>query len=117
MSLDSLDAGDKVFIQYFSFSRNCEIKTIERTTKTQIIVGGRRYNRRTGYVVGGDVYSSPIISEVTDEKIALYNEQQRTKRIKNLLESISSIKPSEMSDEMIELANKITELKELNNEN
>lgn len=57
MELKDLKAGDEVII---TEPWHKSIGVIDRVTKTQIVIGERKYNRKTGFEVGK--YSSSHIS-------------------------------------------------------
>lgn len=74
MELKDLKAGDKVII----YNRwNERIGTIDKVTKTQIIVNGYKYRRENGSQINGDTW--------TPSRIAVYNEEEANRIRKNQL--------------------------------
>lgn len=63
--LSSLQPGDEVLCS----SRIDSIVTVERVTKTQIVIGNDRFSRKSGALVGyRGGYFRPTIQELTREK-------------------------------------------------
>ncbi len=82
MNLEHLREGDKVFIN----SRHYGIAfyTIDRVTKTQIIIGKTKYNK-SGYQIGNSsAWNREYIQEVTPEIIAKYNIQKLQSKLQNM---------------------------------
>jgi hypothetical protein len=66
--LEELKPGDKVL---YGSHRDDSIGVVERVTPTQIIVGGTRYNRKTGRRVGPySGFCRPRIQRATAERLA-----------------------------------------------
>lgn len=72
MELKDLKAGDKVIIRN---RWNDRIGTIERVTKTQIIVNGYKFRRENGSQINGDTW--------TPFRIAVYNEEEANQIMKS----------------------------------
>jgi hypothetical protein len=63
--LEKLKSGDKVVVS----SRDKSYKqTVDRVTKTQIIVGGERFNKSNGHRRGDDTWTFVVLEEWTAEK-------------------------------------------------
>jgi hypothetical protein len=56
MNLENVQAGDKL-ICVTGYGRNREVVIVDRTTKTQIIIGKTRYRKRNGLQLGGGTWS------------------------------------------------------------
>lgn len=56
MSLENVRAGDTL-IQIRIYGQLPEVVTVDRVTKTQIIIGSIRYQKRTGFPVGKSTHS------------------------------------------------------------
>lgn len=78
-TLENIKVGDKVIL---SSRYNDEVIEVTRLTKTQIICGASKFNRRTGYRVGSDRWSVTKIKIATDEDIRrIEREHSRRKLI------------------------------------
>lgn len=75
MSLKNVKAGDMV-IQHRHHGRQFAL-VVERATKTQVIVGGRKYRREDGYLVGDSSFYSPGISLASDNDIKMINDDNK----------------------------------------
>ena len=66
---EDLQAGDTV-LTLENRDKLPRIRTVERTTKTQIVIdNATRFNRKTGRVVGGDTWSTTVLLIPTAEEI------------------------------------------------
>jgi hypothetical protein len=63
--LASLKPGDEVFV--FSTGGSSYIAKVERLTSTQVMVGGRRFNRKSGRSVGSTAWHHAYLQELTPE--------------------------------------------------
>ncbi len=54
MTLQDVQAGDTL-IRFAPLGRGCDTVTVERVTKTQIIINGTRFRKRDGREVNGDI--------------------------------------------------------------
>lgn len=92
--LKNLEPGDKVILESH-YSKN--IETVERTTKTQIILKGIKikFRKSSGYQIGGDIWSKMSIHEATPKKIKKIQDNiEKTKlrkKIKELFPKIDSL--------------------------
>lgn len=107
--LNSLKEGDKVVVRYGrGIGSARRVHTIERTTKTQIIVNNAKYRRLDGYEIGGS-YHSPYLIEATpdvlqemEEETRRWNVLRKVQQITwkdlptSVLESVYEIIPAEM---------------------
>jgi len=65
--LKNLKVGDTVIIEHRS---SAAVDTIARLTKTQFVLSSNyKFNRTTGYEVGGDTWNTTSISEATFERV------------------------------------------------
>ena len=92
--LESLKVGDQVALN--GSYNNLLIRVVSRLTKTLIILDtGGRFRRDSGYVVGGNIWNSSLITPVTEEI--------RSKiRTSNLKYKISRINFESLTNEKIE---------------
>jgi predicted phosphohydrolase len=65
-----LVAGDKVIVESGFGYKSQEITTVDRITKTQIIIGNSKYRRNNGYIVGGTTWSRRYLTRYTEEAAA-----------------------------------------------
>jgi len=76
---NDLQPGDTVLIQG---SHGASIRTVERVTKTQIIIdNATRFNRNTGREVGGVKWESKFLSIPTPKDIEQTKEQEEHARL------------------------------------
>jgi len=64
--LNGLQAGDEVAISYGYRGDEYKIHTIDRTTKTRLVIGALSYRKNDGGLVGGDHWSKSYIEKPTD---------------------------------------------------
>ena len=88
--LENIKVGDKVIVSGSGFGSLNKIDTVERLTKTQIVLKNThsKYRRSSGRSVGGDVWSMGFISEATREKILKIQEARYRLNLLNKIESI-----------------------------
>lgn len=78
--LSDLKPGDQVFVRDYRYNANNSIETIERITKTQIILShNNRFRIKNGDEIGGDIWWKKSIQPATAELIA---EVERHNKIK-----------------------------------
>ena len=66
--LKALQPSDKVIVASPHWAR--KIDTVERLTKTQFVLkSGLRFNRVTGFVIGGSMWSASYLQEATIKNI------------------------------------------------
>ena len=82
MELKDLKEGDKVIV-YNRYGDS--IKTVERVTKTQIVVDGYKYRRETGYQIAGNTWYSSRIEICTEEEENRINRQISENRMKRYI--------------------------------
>jgi len=85
--LSDLKEGDQVFVRNYRCGGDDSIETIERITKTQIILPhNNRFRIKDGNEIGGDIWWKKSIQPATAELIADVERQNKTKatRIKAL---------------------------------
>jgi hypothetical protein len=76
MKTEEIKPGDQVFTK--SLGRISTLTTVDRVTKSQIIVGNSRYNRQTGRSIGGKSrWSAFYIEFAAPEAIAAYEAEER----------------------------------------
>ena len=85
--LENIKVGDKVIVGRGYVSDL--ICNVERITKTQIIVNGRRFSKKNGRLVGGDVWSCDRLTIATDEKIEKLKRDKRRRTLKLYLQSVN----------------------------
>ena len=81
MWLDSLKVGDKVGVQR---GRENMSTTVERITATLVVTKAGRFNRKTGFLVGGSMYDHSKLVEWTDEYKEKAVKYERKKWFENL---------------------------------
>ena len=88
MELKDLKPGDKVLVTH---RHGVYIAEVKRLTKTQVLVGDgeRRFRICDGHNVGGDIWSSSLISIPTDEDYKRIHEKQRRDKIWSELRKIA----------------------------
>jgi len=84
--LENLKVGDTVIVS----GRNELVCTIERMTKTQIVLKDNftKFNRKTGRSVGNDSWSTSYIFEPTEKEIKRITEETTRRNIINKLSRI-----------------------------
>lgn len=66
-NMEHINPGDRVHVR---IRLTESIATVERTTKTQIILrNGNRYRRRDGIEVGHDTWGGSYIEDLTEESV------------------------------------------------
>lgn len=70
------NAGDTVMIAKYGYDAKKTLATVDRTTKTQIVVNGFRFRKETGSMVGGDGWNNaslyiPTEKECAEHRLAL----------------------------------------------
>lgn len=80
-TLEEVVVGDEVTVCHH---HDIKIETVERVTKTMITAGRSRYNRKTGYVVGGSGYWRSSIRPATDKDRTVYEKNQLVGFLANL---------------------------------
>ena len=87
--LDELKEGDKVINQYGV--NTTRVLRVKRSTKTQIVCSLKnplnedyeiKFNKRTGYIVGGGHWSRSYIVEATEETIEAVRKKIKDKKLK-----------------------------------
>ena len=97
--IKELKKGDKVIVS--GTRQPSRVATIERFTKTQIIVdGGSKFRLSDGEGVGGSVWCYSCIDQATDEAIAEIKEQEKVRKYSRLLED--KVKFSSYTGEQLE---------------
>lgn len=82
MELKDLKAGDKVIIRN---RWNDRIGTIERVTKTQIIVNGCKFRRENGSQINGDSWTPFRIAVLTEEELQRIQKQKSKEKMKRYI--------------------------------
>lgn len=82
-NLNTIHTGEQVILHLYGTRT---VVTVERTTKTQIIVGNdRRFRRSDGVPLGGRRYEGPWISPATDAAVTnLRKENARRVLVRSL---------------------------------
>lgn len=84
MELKDLKAGDKVVIRN---RWNDRIGTIERVTKTQIIVNGYKFRRESGLQINGDSWTPSRIAVLTEEELQGIKKQNAKNMMKRYIKN------------------------------
>lgn len=93
--LDNLKVGDLVIVSYTHDMIFCKV---QRITKTMIITERGRYNRQSGWQVGGGSWTTANLVEPTEERIAEIKHKSLHRKLSNFnfkdlpLESLQEIK-------------------------
>jgi len=82
---DMLDVGDKVLVQSGSYGGHDRIMTIARLTKTQFVIGGSKFNRKTGRQVGNTAWRSSWIRWADEDTIARVSKEHRHRVLVQLM--------------------------------
>jgi hypothetical protein len=61
MCLEQVEAGD-LLIQNSGHPKDRQVVSVDRVTKTQIIIGPYRYRKRTGKLIGGGTWNRMVIT-------------------------------------------------------
>jgi hypothetical protein len=88
--LATLKAGDEVHVSE-SMTKDDSIRKVDRTTKTQIVIGNSKFRRSNGFPVGSDTWIRRHIEKPTAES------RKRIKRAR-MVRLLNSVKWSEVSD-------------------
>lgn len=97
--LSSLKEGDKVIYHSGGAMSGNSIETVSHVTKTMIMVGGHRFNRKNGYAVGqSSAWSAAHITAATEKRLAQTRIANRRKNLPFLLDRKNV---ALMSDEQI----------------
>ena len=81
--LSDLKPGDQVFVRDYRRGGDDSIETIERITKTQIILShNNRFKIKDGDEIGGDTWWKKSIRPATTELIAEVERQNKTKAVR-----------------------------------
>jgi len=82
--LEDMKAGDLVYYTV-SYGHEIHIVKIDRLTKSQIICGNSRFQRKTGIMIGHDDPWSPVsISPITDQVRKQYEQQKLRAKLRSL---------------------------------
>lgn len=81
-NLNSVKEGD-ILIETSRFYT--DVVTVEKTTPTQIVVGGRRYRKNNGTLIGGDAFMLSSVHIPKDGEI------ERVKKKQTILSTIKQI--------------------------
>lgn len=79
--LEELEVGDKVIASSYHVKR---IATIERVTKTQLVVGKSRFNRKSGYLCGDHSWDSTSLKVATQQDVVEITRQRNVEHLCNL---------------------------------
>lgn len=64
---ENVKEGDDVVVTGGGWNRKMSIATVSRVLKLHIVVGGLKYRRSSGVLVGGDAWSSSKARPMTEE--------------------------------------------------
>jgi len=104
--LDKLEVGSPVIM---CGKYNDYVLTVERITKTQIIVssGKGKFNRMTGRSIGTDSWNSTYIHEATEKAVAKIYEVNKRIAQRNVLKKVDwDNVPIEKMKEIIDILNR-----------
>jgi hypothetical protein len=79
--VNSVEAGDLVVVN--SGYRSETLTRVTATTKTQIVIGNCRYNRKDGYIRGGSGYCRSYLTIPSPEDLAKFEREYYWNRIKD----------------------------------
>jgi len=108
--LKNLKVGDNVIID----SRHgSSVTKVERFTKTQIVLKNNyKFNRTTGYEVGGDTWNTVSISPATFERLCQITlEKKKDVLVSKIIKRTYHSKLASLSIESLETIAKILEAK------
>lgn len=77
-ALENVKAGDKVIV---SSRYKDEVIEVTRVTKTQIICGTSKFNKRTGRSIGSDAWTFSKIKIATEEDIQRIEKEERRQKM------------------------------------
>lgn len=80
MSLENVRAGDTL-IRFCGHPEVAEAVTVNRVTKTQIIIGHVKYRKLTGFPVGRPMYARSYIRLPREGEIKKLENEQRCRRL------------------------------------
>ena len=78
--LEGLTPGDTVVIDN---RMNPRVRTVDRITKTQIIVGNCRFKRSNGFQVGQSRWDMVCLSEPTPERVSRVRHRELCAKLSN----------------------------------
>lgn len=84
MSLENVHVGDSVIVTT-AFGRSREVSDVDRETKTQLIVGGRKFRRQDGETVAGGGFNSTSISVPRKGEIQAVKEERAVVLFRSLI--------------------------------
>ncbi len=88
--LENLKEGDRVYVGRGStFCSNYAPATVERTTKTTVIVDGKKYRKTDGKLQGSEPFFTPQLCEATPERDAKCRAYQLKERLTKVAENIN----------------------------
>jgi hypothetical protein len=83
--LTNAQVGDKLLLSSGCYCR--DVAVVTKTTRTQVHVGSRKFNRR-GHELGASKWSRYYAQPVTDAEIAEMEEKKRHRRLVNEIHSL-----------------------------
>ena len=84
--LKDTKVGDKLIVNH---GWGCDVVIVTRTTKTQVICGNSRFNRR-GFTVGASRWTSTYAHPATDKEVDEVKDENRRRRLVNEISSACS---------------------------
>lgn len=108
--LKTIKEGDTVFYEYGGFaSRTLKPMTVERVSKTQVVIGGTKYHKENGSEVGGR-WSSKHILPHNEENKHIFEVQEKRKIVDHQWDELQKIvKPRYIPEGKLEDVAKILE--------
>lgn len=86
--------GDEVYVTAGGL-HDLRTTKVSRVTKTMAIVGGVRYNRRSGWMIGGSTWSRSVILHPTPELDRRYAGVQRRRLARRLADAFRKWEPGD----------------------
>lgn len=96
MSLENVHVGDPVIVTT-NFGRSREVSGVDRETKTQLTVGGRKFRRRDGEAVAGGGFNSTSISVPREGEIQAVKDERAAALFRRLIREETEAHLKELS--------------------
>ena len=97
--LQELKAGDTVIVKGSHGRR--EVRTVQRVTPTQIVVGLTKYHKKDGREVGGD-YFTQYLKQATAESVAEIRAVAKRNNLRNILRNLDRATTDALTDSQLE---------------
>jgi len=112
MNFQTISPGEKVIISRGSWHTSTYVDEVERLTKTQIITKKYgRFNRNTGYRVGGGL--GHIVKAATDEDIERIRRSNKVSNLKGELFRMVNVSNEALPKNLDRIISSANELRDL----